>query len=227
MRILIIDNNIDPRFWGSAELRHYAKLAQGATVHVRRAPHDDLPASPLPYDRIIVSGSKTSALEDAPWIFRLQDFVRQALDAGKPYLGVCYGHQTLARALAGRDTVRKGTTPEFGWSRIEVLVPSPLFEGLPPEFHTYSSHFEEVHKLPPGMKQLARSEACEIQACQLEDRPVFGIQFHPERTLEGAKESLAEHQKKPRSLPLLHADRSEELFDPRVGEKIFGNFLRI
>ncbi|MCM2277702.1 MAG: type 1 glutamine amidotransferase [Oligoflexia bacterium] len=227
MRILIIDNNIEPRSWGAVDLARLAKLAPGATVHVRRAPHDDLPPSPQPFDRLLVSGSKTSSLEDAPWISNLHDFIRHALDAGKPFLGICYGHQTLARVLAGKESVRKGARPEFGWSEIELLGSSPLFEGLPRKFHTFSSHFEEVFRLPAGMRHLARSEACEIQACQLGDSPVFSVQFHPERPLEAAKASLAECKRLGRPKALLRPEESEALFDPRIGETIFRNFLSV
>src|SRR4051794_27909940 len=101
MRILIIDNNIDPDAWGSSDLRRMASLAQGATVHTRRAPHGDLPANPAAYDRVLVSGSKTSCLDSAPWVESLHEFIRRTLDLGRPFLGVCYGHQSLIRSLGG------------------------------------------------------------------------------------------------------------------------------
>ncbi len=203
-RILIIDNNRDPDCWGAADLRRMASLLDGATLYTRRAPEDDLPASPDPFDQVIVSGSKTSAMEDAPWVFKLHDFIRRTLDAGKPFLGVCYGHQSLVRALGGKETVRKAAQSEYGWTSIEVVESSPLMEGLSRSFYTYSSHEDEVASLPSGLKRLARSSACEIQACQLEGRPVFGIQFHPEKRLE-----------------------KEKLYDPKVGETLFRNFLSL
>jgi GMP synthase (glutamine-hydrolysing) len=229
MRVLIIDNTIDRNCWGSQELVRFGKLMPGATVHVRRAPEGDLPVSPAPYDRIIVSGSKTSCLDSSPWVLTLLEFTRRAIDLGKPYLGVCYGHQSLVRALSGIDHVRKGAEPEFGWSKIEILqdvkTQSPLLAGLPREFHTFSSHFEEVSHLPAGMIRLAKSAACEIQACQLEGRPVFGIQFHPEKNLAEAEASLAERKKigKPRNLLL--PDKSKQLYDAAIGDTLFRNFL--
>lgn len=226
MRLLVIDNTLDPTSWGSSDLARFGRLVPGTTVFVRRAPHEDLPESPRSFDRIIVSGSRTSCLEDAPWIAGLHDFVRRAIDEGKPYLGVCYGHQTLIRALGEKSQVRKAARPEYGWTRIELLERSRLFEGLPGEFHTFSSHQEEVSRLPAGMTLLARSEDCPIQACELADKPVFGIQFHPERDAEGADRSFREWKKKGEK-QLLHPSRTSELYDAKVGETIFGNFLRL
>ncbi|MFL5814542.1 MAG: type 1 glutamine amidotransferase [Bdellovibrionia bacterium] len=227
MKVLIIDNTIDPISWGSYELVKYGKLAPGATLHVRRAPHDDLPESPAGWDRIIVSGSRTSAMEDAPWIERLLEFIRRAVDMKKPYLGVCYGHQSLVRALGGKERVRLADRNEHGWSKIRLLEDSALTQGLSQEFYSYSSHYDEVSSLPQGMRKLASSEDCEIQACQLDKLPIFGIQFHPEKTAEDAKKSLGEHKKNGKPKYLLHPNDTDKLYRPEIGETIFGNFFKL
>src|SRR5688500_2745913 len=115
MKVLIIDNNIDQDCWGSQDIRRLATLASGATVYVRRAPQGDLPPSPKGFDRIIVSGSKTSILDDSAWVGDLIEFVKKAVNYHKPYLGICYGHQILARALGGKELVRQASEAEFGW----------------------------------------------------------------------------------------------------------------
>lgn len=227
MRILIVDNNLEPTSWGAADLKQYATRVTGATVAVRRAPHDDLPKNLLDYDRIVLSGSLTSVLDDTPWISHLDEAIRTWVNAGKPFLGVCYGHQALSRALGGKQAVRKGVTPEFGWTQIEMLEDAPLFKGLPKSFHSYSSHYDEVCNLPKGIKRLARSERCEVQACQLEDRPVFGIQFHPERDLETATRSLEKRIKDKKPEPILRMKDGPKLFDSKVGDLIFGNFFAV
>ena len=107
MKILIIDNTVERDSWGSDELRRCARAAEGATLVVRRAPQDDLPPSPRGFDRIIISGSGTSCLSDAPWIDRLHEFIRTSINEKKALLGVCYGHQSLVRALAGKNAHAK------------------------------------------------------------------------------------------------------------------------
>ncbi len=227
MRVLIVDNNIDPDCWGAGDLRRLARLAPGATITVRRAPQEDLPREPWHFDRIIVSGSKTSVLEEAPWISALDEFIRRAVDAGKPYLGVCYGHQALARALGGKSTVRQAKRGEFGWARIERLAPSRLLEGLPDSFHSFAWHKDEVCGLPEGARALARSETCPIQAFELKSDPVFGIQFHPEREPAEAEKSLAARRKKGQTQDMLNAGLGRRLYDPKVGETLFRNFLEL
>jgi GMP synthase (glutamine-hydrolysing) len=227
MKILIIDNNMMEDSWGCENLRVYARLVTGATVTVRRAPNGDLPASAMGYDRIVVSGSVTSANETAPWIDRLLAFIRSAVDAGKPFLGVCYGHQMLARALGGASAVRSSETPEFGWSRIQVTGKSPLLKGLPQEFHSFSSHCDEVAQLPPGAQPFARSERCAIQGFALSDKPAFGIQFHPEKGLDECEQSLVCWKKDFSRRDTLEPKRSKALYREEIGKTIFGNFFEL
>jgi GMP synthase (glutamine-hydrolysing) len=227
MKILIIDNTIDPNCWGSKSLCDLARLAPNATVCVRRAPQGDLPKNPQDFDRIIVSGSKTSALDDSPWVGQLIDFIKRSLDRKRAFLGVCYGHQVLARSIGGKEVVGKAAKPEFGWTKIHVTATAPILEGLPPTFYSFSSHFEEVQQLPKSMKILANSEDCAIQACQLDQLPVYGVQFHPEKTIAEAKQTFSESKKSKTPVALLHPSKSEELYDPKVGEMIFKNFLQL
>lgn len=228
MKILIIDNTMDKDSWGVPDLCRLARLAPGSTITVRRAPEGDLPKSPASFDRMIVSGSRTSALADEPWIENLFNFIRKSIDLKKPYLGVCYGHQALVRAISSdKSMVRRAEQAEFGWSQIQVLHTSPLFQNLPTSFYSFSAHFEEVSRLPQGMKHLASSEACQIQACQLENYPVFGIQFHPEKTLAETQKILSERKKTGNPPLLLHPHRSEELYNPEYGETLFKNFLQV
>jgi GMP synthase (glutamine-hydrolysing) len=226
VNVLIIDNNIDEDSWGSNDLRHRVAQIAGVTVHVRRAPHDDLPRSIKNYDKLIISGSKTSCMEEAPWISRLDHLTRDAIDRSISILGVCYGHQTLNRVLGSREILGMAPVPEFGWTEIELIQKNPLFEGLPNKFYSYSSHYEMVRELPKGMNNLARSKDCPIQACQLENRPVWGIQFHPERGLEKAERTLKKRLADGLRHGLLHPLDGANYYNPKVGELIFANFLK-
>ena len=225
MKILIIDNTRDLDCWGSSDLRNFVTKSPDRTAFVRRAPENDLPTSVRGYDRIILSGSRTSCLEEGPWISRLDDFLREALRESRPILGVCYGHQAINRVLGGKQALRRGAVSEFGWTEIEVIERAPLFEGLPDRFWSFSSHYEEVAVLPKGMRLLARSAGCAIQACRLEDLPVYGIQFHPEKDLASSEKSIAGWKKGDRRDKILQPNAGPKLYDSAVGDKIFGNFL--
>lgn len=227
MKILIIDNNRNPDSWGADSLRGFAAKAPGSHAEVRRAPHEDLPSSLMNYDRVVISGSRTSCLEEDVWITKLDRLIDQAIGKAIPLLGVCYGHQALCRVVGGKSLMQKMPAErayEIGWSEIQILDESPLLMGLPPRFFSFSTHFEEVTSLPKGMKHLARSKDCEIQAVQLKGLPIYGIQFHPEKNLVGALKSFNEHRKKGIK-NLLGSDQSEQRFNAQVGETIFGNFF--
>lgn len=102
------------------------------------------------------------------------------LDKGSfPILGICAGHQFMARHFGGE--VKPSDTPEFG--KVEILIDqrdSALFEGIPEKSVAWESHNDEVTKLPRDFIRTAHSENCAIQAMQHTDKPLFGLQFHPE-----------------------------------------------
>ncbi len=227
MKILIIDNNIDPECWGSKDICNLARKAPDSTLYTRRAPQGDLPKSPQGFDRIIVSGSRTSSLGDSPWVGELIDFIKKAVELRKPFLGICFGHQILARALGGKEVVSVAAVPEYGWVQVELTEPSRLTQGLPPSFYSFGAHVEEVNQLPRGLKSFARSTDCQIQGFQHNELPVFGIQFHPEKSNTDAKKILKERKLTQSLSGLLNADRTEELYSPQVGETLFKNFFEL
>jgi GMP synthase (glutamine-hydrolysing) len=145
--------------------------------HLRAAELEGL-GDPSAYTHLIISGSVASATVDQPWDPSLTRLVHHFVGTGKPLLGICYGHQFLAKVLAGPNHVRKAAKEEFGFLRLR-LGPTPLFEGLP-ETLAMVSHFDEAHDLPKEFKVLASSERCAVHAFQYRDLPVWGVQFHPE-----------------------------------------------
>ena len=225
MKILVIDNHIDGPFWGAKELVRMINQTKNVTLQVRRGPEEDLPKSPHAFDRVIVSGSAASSLAQTPWIDLQLDFIRRTVELRKPYLGVCYGHQLLCRALGGESVVRKAKVDQWGWVEIETMQANPLFDGLPHSFYTFAAHGEEVFQLPAGMKRLARSKYCQNEATQLENFPIFGIQFHPEKTLADTQRTLREKKQERPDIQQLDPERSEELFHAEIGTTIFKNFL--
>src|SRR5690606_26631071 len=118
--------------------------------------------------------------------------------------------------LGGENCLRVTEKGEFGWTEIQVTAPSPLFEGLPGRFHSLSHHYDEVCTLPPGAEVLARSRDCEIQAFQLKDQPVFGIQFHPEKDTTEAEKTYRELKAKRRHDRFQNYAKARKLYDPKI-----------
>lgn len=225
MRLLIIDCTRDADSWGAEDFRRILAQVPGLEIHVRRAPEDDLPLVNANYDRIMITGSRTSCLDESDWVVRMLDYLKVHLEKNTPILGVCFGHQMLCRLLGGKKVLGESSVPEYGWTRVEILGESPLFRGLPKSFHSLSSHREEVVSLPSGLKLLAKSKDCANQAFASESRPLFGIQFHPEKDLESAQSSYESLKKNKKQHLFQNRNNSKKLYDPKIGEKIFLNFI--
>ena len=96
-----------------------------------------------------------------------------------PILGICAGHQFMARHYGG--DAGEATKPEFGAAIISLVGDGgPLFQGTPPQQTVWESHNDEVTSTPPGFVVIAESDSCKVQAMQNEELDRFGLQFHPE-----------------------------------------------
>ncbi|MBN1337253.1 MAG: glutamine-hydrolyzing GMP synthase [Deltaproteobacteria bacterium] len=100
------------------------------------------------------------------------------LDVPVPILGICYGHQWMARAAGGR--VGSGAAREYGLSRLRVDASSPLFSGLDPVQVVWMSHGDHVETLPSGWRATASTPSVPVAAFEDPTRRRFGVQFHPE-----------------------------------------------
>ncbi|RPI70753.1 MAG: hypothetical protein EHM45_24450 [Desulfobacteraceae bacterium] len=176
------------------------------------------------YSHMIISGSEASVVEDNPWDDLLKEIIDQRVAEGMPLLGICYGHQFLARALLGKVAVRKSATPEFGWIEIS-LAENPLFAGITsPVFMV--SHYDEACNLTGDFKILASSPRCGIHAFQYKDLPVWGVQFHPEYDIKEAEEIFDAVKKDDPKLPTYFFDTLRQQLQPKQNERIFLNFLK-
>jgi GMP synthase (glutamine-hydrolysing) len=122
---------------------------------------------------IIISGGPASVTE--PTSPRVD---RGIYDLGIPVLGICYGHQLVARDLGGR--VSPGVTKEYGHSSLRHTQ-SLLFLGLPArDLTVWMSHGDTVVAVPPGFSVIGETDDCRIAAMAEPQRRLFGLQFHPE-----------------------------------------------
>ncbi len=187
--VLLIDAVVWPPTTPAADPRRdvprwYARwLADLAGVTLRTASATDDVLGQLDHGvrAVILSGSPRDAWSDDPINARLLEVIQACRSRAVPFLGVCYGHQLLARALGG-PVGRHPAGLELGNIDIE-LTPAgraaPLFAGLPARFGVLSSHADAVLELPAGCELLAQGRHTLIQAFHREQR-YFGVQFHPE-----------------------------------------------
>ena len=159
-------------------------LALQPDEYVVIRPHrgEELPA----YQQIsgaILSGSWAMVTDHADWSERSAAWIRGALEAELPLLGVCYGHQLMAYALGGKV----GDNPQ-GWERgLKSLTRSAqqdaLLAPLPAEFQAWLSHRQSVLTPPQNSQVLATSaqDGCQILRYSPQ---ALSVQFHPEFTRE-------------------------------------------
>jgi GMP synthase-like glutamine amidotransferase len=132
-------------------------------------------------DALIVMGGSMSANDELPFITREIEHIRNAVERGKPVLGVCLGAQLTAKALGAR--VYANHVKEVGWAPVtfnDATLRDPLFAGITGDqtiFHWHGETFD----LPYGAELLASSAGCRNQAFRVGDR-VYGFQFHLEVT---------------------------------------------
>jgi len=122
---------------------------------------------------IILSGGPASVLDPGapacdPGLYTL----------GVPVLGVCYGMQLIGRDLGG--LVRPGERREYGPATIEICDAEPLFHAMPETMPVWMSHGDQVERMPPGFRRLARTDTCPVAAMADDARRLYGLQFHPE-----------------------------------------------
>jgi GMP synthase (glutamine-hydrolysing) len=101
-------------------------------------------------------------------------------DLGIPTLGICYGMQLACDALGGR--VRSVPSREYGRAFCRLLRPDELFAGLPHDFQVWMSHGDQVLQVSDEFEALAQTDTCPIAAVKHRQRPIYGLQFHPEVT---------------------------------------------
>jgi GMP synthase (glutamine-hydrolysing) len=145
--------------------------------HEARAPDLDGLDAAMVFD----AEAQVDQEETYPWLRPEKQVVRELLERGTPLLGVCFGSQLLAEATGAQ--VRQSSSPEIGWHEVELTAEGradPLLGFLPERFESLQYHHYEWLQ-PPGATALARSAVC-LQAFRLPDRPVWGLQFHPEVT---------------------------------------------
>jgi len=128
-------------------------------------------------------------LERENWVHEEIEVVQQAREKGISILGSCYGHQLLALALAGSAHIGRSVRPEVGWISIDIKDTNNIL-GPEKRAYSFSMHFDEVVNIREPFLILASSKHCRIQAFQLEEKPVWGIQIHPEIGVSSAQKFL-------------------------------------
>ena len=151
------------------------------------------PAEVRAADAIVVPGvghfSATGSL-DRDW----REAIREAVEAGRPLLGICLGLQWLFEGsteapgqpglgvFEGRCGMLPSEglkIPHVGWNTVDVIRPSRLLAGVPSGSHAYFTH---SYAAPVTDATTATTSHGVTFASAVERGNVFGVQFHPEKS---------------------------------------------
>ncbi len=141
---------------------------------------------------VVVTGSSASVTERAPWMLRVEAYLRVLVEQRVPTFGICFGHQLLGQALGG-EVVKNPRGREIGTVELDVVGEDPLVDGAPPRFSVNATHVDTVGTLPPRAQLLARTER-EPHAMVRFAENAWGVQFHPEMDADVVRNYLVERR---------------------------------
>jgi len=128
---------------------------------------------------IILSGGPASVYDEAA-PKPLPEVAAWLKDAPMPVLGICYGMNVLNMAFGGE--VERGTRQEFGPADVRIDRMDPLLSIGGRSTRVWMSHGDRMARLASDLEALASSPNSQYAAFRHRDKPIYGLQFHPEVT---------------------------------------------
>jgi GMP synthase (glutamine-hydrolysing) len=156
------------------------------TLLYLKIPSEIIPNT-LSLDEIIDKDPSGLILGGGPSVERSGNCLEYVKELEYPILGICLGHQIMAQAYGGK--IGSAGMESYAQIQLKIKDENDIFKGLGPMMEVWASHKDEVTKLPPNFNILASSSICEIEAMKHQEKPLYGIQFHPEvqHTKKGPK----------------------------------------
>ncbi|MFY0601512.1 MAG: glutamine-hydrolyzing GMP synthase [Cyclobacteriaceae bacterium] len=167
-KILILD-------FGSQYTQLIARRVRELDVYCEIHPYNKFPLQDSSVKGVILSGSPCSVLQDEAPDVDLESF------GDLPILGVCYGAQLIAHKMGG--VVSRSEHREYGRAKLDHIdTRIDLLKEMNFGSEVWMSHGDTITNLPDNFKLIAHTESIPVAAFQIEEKPVYGIQFHPEVT---------------------------------------------
>ncbi len=176
------------------------KVGEGVQIQVTADAETILAA-----DRVVLPG--VGAMRDCMGEIRrleLDGVIRQCVDSGKPFLGVCVGMQALLESSAENDGVtclgvlpgrveyfgedlQDGKTgeklkiPHMGWNQVYQEIEHPLWQGIAQDSRFYFVHSYYAQPGSPDLIAASTNYGFPFTSAVSKDN-VFAVQFHPEKS---------------------------------------------
>ncbi|MBI1366307.1 MAG: type 1 glutamine amidotransferase [Alphaproteobacteria bacterium] len=130
-------------------------------------------------DGAIITGSPYGVYEDHEWLGPLEGFIRDMAAAGKPNVGVCFGHQAMAKAFGGH-VVKSDKGWGAGVHDYEVRREEDWMRPAARRLSCVVSHQDQVVAPPLGARVIAGSDFTPYGALAYAQGPAISFQMHPE-----------------------------------------------
>jgi len=174
--VLIVD-------FGSQYTQLIARRVRELNIYSEIHPFDKIPSDLNRYKAIILSGSPYSVGDkNSPMI----DF--DLIINSKPVLAVCYGAQLIAKQKGG--LVLPSNIREYGRANLDYISSDNyIFDNINKGSQVWMSHGDTIKNLPNNSTLLASTSDVENAAFKINDKDIYGLQFHPEvyHTTDGKK----------------------------------------
>jgi GMP synthase-like glutamine amidotransferase len=140
-------------------------------------------------DGWLITGSASGVYDNKPWMQKLKKWIIHSHEQGIPMVGICFGHQIIAEAFAGKVEKYSG-----GWSvgPQAYTLKNQELEGKT-EILLNAVHQDQVIEMPKNATRVASSSFCENAILKYGDS-ILTIQAHPEFSNEYEKDLLSFHK---------------------------------
>jgi len=166
----------------------FASIGVQADYTIYQTWQGELPTTVNTDELYLIPGSLDSAYDNKPWINALVQWIGYAYSQGAKMMGVCFGHQVIARALGGEVARYAGG---FGVGvRASRVIDKDMKRYFPEhEMRLLYSHHDQVMALPQGAELCATSDFCKNESFRI-GHQVVTFQGHPEFTVAYSRHLL-------------------------------------
>ena len=130
------------------------------------------------FDGFIISGSRSSVNDPKLWIEELLNLIRRIIEREVPLVGLCFGHQAIAKSLGGLVSKSK-TGWNIGCVPVELTAAGKSILNVAQHSYLYAFHQDNVETLPDNARLIGSTEICENFIVEFK-KGVIGFQGHPE-----------------------------------------------